>query len=262
VCTNALLAGSRNWWAIPGAVIAALCLAFSRSNTSMFAACLAVTSMFLVMQVPVIRQRYTAPVIISVTALILLYELVVQHVVPGMDILLRPVTYLTGKDSTFSARTIIWDVIKDHISLNPYLGTGYGAYWGGPVPTSPSYIFLSVMYWYPTESHNGYLEVVNDMGMVGLACVLLFIWFYIRQALQLMRIDRAQAALFLGVLFQDMILNMSESDWVSRSDTFMILVLGSVCMARALGDLRLPGAVAAGRQPSRYPAGVRGSSAY
>jgi O-antigen ligase len=259
VCMNAWIAnGIRTWWAVAGTVVAGLCLMFSRSSTSMLAAGLAVTSMFLVMRVPVIRQRYTTHVAVSVAALILLYELVIQNVIPGMDVLLAPVTAMTGKDTTFSARTVIWKIIKDHIQLSPYLGTGYGGYWVGPVTTSPSYIFVDVMSWYPTESHNGYLEVVNDLGMLGLGVVLLFIYFYIRQALQLMRTDRAQAALYLALLFQEMVMNMSESEWISRSDTFMVLTLGSVSMARALQDLRLRGAGVGGRQPAQYGPRIRG----
>jgi exopolysaccharide production protein ExoQ len=263
LCTNAcLIKGKRALWAMAGIVICALCLVFSRSNTSMFAACVGVASMVAMMRVPLIRQRFTPHVAISIAVLILLYELVIQDVIPGADVLLSPVTSLTGKDTTFSARTIIWKVIKEHIQLNPYLGSGYGAYWVGPISTSPSYIFISVMWWYPTESHNGYLEVVNDLGLLGLGCVLLFIWFYIRQALQLMHTDRPQAALFLAVLFQEMILNMSESDWISRSNTFMILTLGSVCMARALGDRRPQTADLQRQQPARYKSALRGNSRY
>ncbi len=82
---------------------------------------------------------------------------------------------------------------------------------------------------------------MNDLGFVGLACVLVFLFFYIRQALQLMRTDRSQGALFLALVFMQMGVNMSESDWFSRSNTFTMLALGSVCMARGLFDAKLRG---------------------
>jgi hypothetical protein len=68
-----------------------------------------------------------------------------------------------------------------------------------------------------------------------------FLFFYVRQALQLMRTDRSQGALFLALLFMEMVVNMSESDWFSRSNTFTMLALASVCLSRGLFDARLRG---------------------
>jgi O-antigen ligase len=94
------------------------------------------------------------------------------------------------------------------------------------------------MYFYPTEAHNGYLDAVNDLGIVGLICVLVFLFWYIRQALQLMRIDRNQASLYLALLLQQMVMNMSESEWFSRGSTFAVLILASICLSRGLLEVR------------------------
>lgn len=240
ICVNRWLAWEgRTYWAIAGAAVAFACLILSRSSTSLFATIVAVLSMVLVMRVPLIKRRYTTHVVVAIAATILLYELVIQNVFPGVNVLLAPITSLTGKDTTFSSRTVIWDVVKDHIQAAPYLGTGYGAYWLGPFPWSPSYVFVSLMYFYPTEAHNGYLEVVNDLGILGLICLLVFLFWFMRQALQLMRIDRNQAALYLAVLFQEMVINMSESEWFSRTSTFAILALAITCLSRALLEVPL-----------------------
>jgi exopolysaccharide production protein ExoQ len=239
ICVNKWLAREgRAYWAIAGSAVAVACLILSRSSTSLFATIVGVLSMTLVMRVPVIRRRYCTQVVVAIAATILLYELVIQDVIPGVNTLLAPITSLTGKDTTFSARTVIWKVIKDHVQGAPYLGTGYGAYWV-PLPSSPSYGFVSLMYFYPTEAHNGYLDVVNDLGYVGLICVLAFLFWFIRQALQLMRSDRSQGALYLALLFQEMIINMSESDWFSRSSTFAVLALATTCLSRGLLEARL-----------------------
>jgi len=240
ICVNAWLArGGRKFWPIAGAAVSFVCLVLSRSNTSQLATIVGVVSMVLVMRIPVIRRRFSTHVVIAITVTLLVYELVIQDVIPGVHTLLAPVTSLLGKDTTFSARTIIWNVIKQHIQGAPYLGTGYGAYWVGPFPTSPSYVFLALMWFYPTESHNGYLEMVNDLGLVGLACTLLFLLWYVRQGLQLMKFDRSQGALYLALLFLEMIINMSESDWFSRTNTFAMLALAAMCLSRALLDVRL-----------------------
>jgi exopolysaccharide production protein ExoQ len=249
ICANTWLAREgRTWWSIAGATIALVCLALSRSNTSMFATLIGVGFMVAVLRVPVIRQRFTTPLVVAITGAMLLYELVIQNVLPGAHTLLAPVRGLTGKDATFSNRTIIWDAIKDHIQGAPYLGSGYGAYWIGAVPTSPSYIFKNLMYFYPTEAHNGYLDIVNDLGYVGLIGLLAFLFIYIRQALQLLQIDRNQAALYLALLFQQLVMNMQESEWFARDSEFTVFILAIVCLSRALYEGRLRAQPAARRR--------------
>jgi O-antigen ligase len=198
----------------------------------------AVSFMVLMMRVRVIKQKFSTPVVIAIFTTILVYELAVQNLIPGVSTLLAPVLQLTGKDMTFSARSIIWDVVKRHSQDAPWLGTGYGAYWTGPTPGSPSYVFMHLMYFYPTESHNGYLEILNDLGRVGLICLLAFLVCFVRQALQLMPFDRDQSVLYLALLFQQMIDNLSESEWFSRTATCTILILGSTCLSRALLEQR------------------------
>ena len=239
ICVNRVLSREgRLYWAIASALVGATCLILSRSNTSELATLVGVASMVLVMRVPIIQRRFSSHVVYGIGGVVLLYELVIQNVLPGTHTLLAPITALMGKDTTFSSRTIIWDVIKEHIQWAPYLGTGYGAYWTGPFPSSPSYVFVPLMYFYPTEAHNGYLDIVNDMGLLGLAVLLVFLFWFLRQTLQLMRIDRNQAALYAALLFQQMVMNMSESEWLARTSTFSVMILAIFCLSRALVEIR------------------------
>jgi len=235
LCFHRWLApGKHSFWTIAGIAIALTCLVLSRSSTSLMETILAVFFMVLVLRVPMIKQRFTTHVVVAIFATILIYALAVQNLIPGVGKLLGPIMSLTGKDMTFSARSIIWDVIKAHSAAAPWLGTGYGAYWTAtPVPSSPSYVFVSLMNFYPSESHNGYLEILNDLGRVGLISLLAFLIFFVRQALQLMPYDRGQAVLYLALLFQQMVDNLSESEWFSRTATCTILLLVSTCLSRA-----------------------------
>ncbi len=230
----------RAGWSIAGVVAAFACLIFSRSNTSLFATMVAVLAMLLMLRVPFMKAHVKF-LVFAIAGTIVLYELVILDVLPGAHTLLAPVRALTGKDATFSARTTIWEIVRDHIQWAPYLGSGYGAYWVGPLKTSPSYVFVYRMYFYPTEAHNGYLDIINDLGYLGLVCLLLFLITYMRQALQLMRSDRNQAALYFGLLFQQMVMNMSESEWLARDTTFTILIIAIVCLSRALRESQLQG---------------------
>ena len=95
---------------------------------------------------------------------------------------------------------MIWNIIKEHIALSPVVGSGYGAYWPGPIPSSPSVVFLTRMGdFYPSQSHNGYLEIVNELGFVGLICLLTYLFYWVSQSLKLMKLDRSQGLLFLAL---------------------------------------------------------------
>jgi hypothetical protein len=95
------------------------------------------------------------------------------------------------------------------------------------------------MYFYPTESHNGYLEVANDLGFVGLACLIGYLIVFVRQSLQLMKVDRAQGALYLAFFFQQAVANLSESYWlaINAGYVFIFMTLLTISMSRSLLDL-------------------------
>ena len=143
------------------------------------------------------------------------------------------------------------------LSFIRFCGTGYGAYWTGADPTSPSYVFLSRMYFWPSEAHNGYLDVVNDLGFVGLICLLGYLTVYVRQSLQLFRTDRPQGALYLALFFQQAMTNLSESCWFSPMGILpvVIMTLSTFTLARGLLDQQssraLQSAVKAARHASQ-----------
>jgi exopolysaccharide production protein ExoQ len=239
LASRAIAKGGGGFWTFAGIGISVTCLLLSRSSASLLATMLCVMFCVMVMRVPIIRQRFSTHVTVGIGATILIYEMVILDLIPGGNMLLKPVMALTGKDMTFSARTVIWDILKMHMQAWPWLGSGYAAYWPTlPTPASPSYIFEYLMHFYPGEAHNGYLETQNGLGRVGLLCLFAYIAWYIRQALQLMRYDRGQAVMYLVVLYQQMVANLSESEWFSRSTICMVLLLATMCLSRDLLEYR------------------------
>ena len=225
------------WKALLGAVLGWTCLWLSKSATALLATAFASCLLLMLLRTSPAMRRYTPYLVTLFGGLVVAYALAVLQIVPGLaTILLGPITAITGKDMTFSNRAMIWDIIKEHAQLHPLLGTGYGAYWTGAVPTSPSYVFLSRMYFWPSEAHNGYLDVVNDLGFVGLVILLGYLMVYVKQSLQLFRIDRSQGALYLAVFFEQAMNNLSESCWFSPMGILpiVIMTLSTCTLARAL----------------------------
>lgn len=219
---------------LPGLALSATCLVMSRSSTSLMATAFAVIFMLILLRSPGSMRRYMPYFVGMFAFVIVIYALAVLHLVPGLDVILAPITLVTGKDLTFTGRTDIWYVLNLHIRLHPWFGTGYGAYWVGPWPSSPSYIMVAMLFFYPTEGHNGYLDVVNDLGLVGGFCLLGYFVSYLRASLRLMKLDRYEAGLYLTLLFRAFIADMSESHWFSvLSVDFVIMTLATAALARS-----------------------------
>ena len=72
-----------------------------------------------------------------------------------------------GKDLTFTGRTIIWDQALERIAQNPVFGGGHISPYG--------YETLGNETWSSASSHNFYLDVLLETGIVGIAIVLLIL---------------------------------------------------------------------------------------
>lgn len=231
---------TRRWKALAGMAIAGACLLLSRSSTSQLVTALVSALLLLLCRAPLRWRPLLPPFIVAGMVLVTLYSLVVLRLVPGLDFLLKPLAVLSGKDLSFTGRADIWAIIVDHIKQQPWLGGGYGAYWLGPLPWAPVYRFILDMNFYPGSAHSGYLEIVNDLGVAGLACLLGYMTVYLRDALRLLRHDHSQGALLTALFAQQVIANLSETHWFSvMSADFVTMTYATTCIARQLLDRQL-----------------------
>jgi exopolysaccharide production protein ExoQ len=67
-----------------------------------------------------------------------------------------------GRNSTFTGRTELWSILLG-MHTNPLVGTGYESFWLGPRLQLVWHKFAAV-----NESHDGYLEVYLNLGLIGL----------------------------------------------------------------------------------------------
>jgi len=228
--------------ALAGGAVAAACLVLSRSSTSLAATVFVMVFLVALLRSPHGLRPYVPYLVAMLIATFLIYALAILNLIPGQGTLMAPITAFTGRDMSLTGRTEIWAVLSEHIRYRPFLGTGYAAYWtAGPVAGTESYAFVWRMgSFYPGSAHNGYLEIVNDLGWTGLVCLIAYIIMYARQSLQLLGIDRNQGALYLALLFQQVITNLSETHWFSvLSVDFVIMTLATMALARGLLEHRL-----------------------
>ncbi len=77
---------------------------------------------------------------------------------------------LMGKDPTLTGRTEIWGFVISDILQKPLLGWGYNGFWFIDNPAALE--IDSTVLWVVPESHNGLLEILLDLGVVGAALFL------------------------------------------------------------------------------------------
>ena len=244
--------------ALLGMAAATACLILSRSSTSIITTMLTVLTLLLLVRAPTSLRKSIPYLTSGLVIVILLYSLAMLKVVPGLEILVAPIPAITGKDLTFSNRANIWAAVVDHVKIRPLLGSGYSAYWtmGTPTPDMESFSIRSKLEgFYPGSSHNGYLQVLNDLGAVGLCCLLGYLYVFVRDSIRLYRIDRSQGALFLVLFLQQTTVNLTEPLWLNvLLVDFVLMLMATTCLARSLLEAKtqgrgVAGGVAAGIRP-------------
>jgi exopolysaccharide production protein ExoQ len=131
-----------------------------------------------------------------------------------------------GKDTTFTGRTDIWMVMLDEAKAHPFIGCGLAGFW---VTDNPSVLALyapDLFPWRPTEGHEGYLDLLDEIGAVGILLLALMVIFYFRNLAKL-RKPHFWKWFFIGIL----IVNLTESTlFRSASFTGWMFVLSYVAL--------------------------------
>jgi exopolysaccharide production protein ExoQ len=121
---------------------------------------------------------------------------------------------LLGKDVTLTGRTGIWRAVTDSIAKRPLLGYGYQAFWLGL--EGESYRVILAVSWVLAQAQNGFLDVMLEMGVVGLAVVVLVFAFAFRDGVVCLLRSRDDTRLravewYLTIVILTLIYNLDES---------------------------------------------------
>jgi exopolysaccharide production protein ExoQ len=79
-------------------------------------------------------------------------------------------TALFGKDPHLTGRTELWRLAWLYIQERPILGYGYDAFWGNTMPIAIR--IRQAVHWDAPHSHNGAIELLLAMGIVGFVLTL------------------------------------------------------------------------------------------
>jgi exopolysaccharide production protein ExoQ len=165
------------------------------------------------------------------------------------------VEYL-GRDEGLTGRTQMWSLVAVMIAEKPVLGYGYGAFWrgyGGPAGLIWDAFGAEIFY-----SHNGFLDVCLDIGLVGTG---LFVVGYVigfrravAKAVLLPRLTNLWPILFLVFLFTT---NLTEGS-ILRANTLPWILYTALYYRLAKAPPNLPKLVVDSGQDSRSPSVAAG----
>jgi O-antigen ligase len=80
---------------------------------------------------------------------------------------------IVGKDPTLTGRTELWALVMDAIAQKPVTGWGFYAFWSSANPLSSE--ISQAVGWNVPQAHNGILEILLELGLVGAVAIVAFL---------------------------------------------------------------------------------------
>jgi len=141
-----------------------------------------------------------------------------------------------GKDPGLTGRTALWAAIHDSILNRLWLGHGYSAFWLGWDGESAA--VWSVLSWKPPHAHNGFLDLLLELGVVGVVLLAGGLMTAACRAAALVRRTTSVYALWPVVYLVFMlVVNLAESTILVRNSLFwMLYVVTCMWLIRSKED--------------------------
>jgi exopolysaccharide production protein ExoQ len=168
---------------------------------------------------------------VVVSCLMVFY--IFQSRLPNWAEVFYPIEYFFHKSVDLTGRTEIWQLVLLEINQHPWFGIGYGAFWLGE--GSASQYIIDIMHWVPLQSHNGYIDIWNELGFAGLGLFAGVVVFHIYNLIRFIKIDREDAAIHWILFIFILISNISESE-LFRGVSFqnILFIVSSVAVSSRL----------------------------
>lgn len=118
-----------------------------------------------------------------------------------------------GKDMTLTGRTLFWPQVIERIGQSPILGYGYEGFWqpwrGADNPAAG--IIVAKSGFKPEHSHNGFIDLTAELGLLGLFSFLISMVTNIAQSVLYMKQSRnVESVMPLLLLLWVVVTNITE----------------------------------------------------
>lgn len=136
---------------------------------------------------------------------------------------------------TLSGRTVIWGVLLQSVVKQPLLGYGYNAFWTLTGEGWNAFVGVwGALGFMATYSHSGYLDVVLQLGFVGLALLFVLIGRAMKDAwASFLRRRDSRTSWYIGILLLSFIYNIDEVTFLMANQIpWILFVLACVNLHR------------------------------
>ena len=133
---------------------------------------------------------------------------------------------VSGRDASLTGRGPLWHEVMGVIARRPLLGHGYAGFWNED-SREVQYLWLKAG-WRAPDSHDGYLDVLVEIGVVGLAAYL-FMWGRVawRAALASRAGTLRESRWVILFMLMNVVLNIDEGP-MPYSNGFTLLMPGAL----------------------------------
>lgn len=119
-------------------------------------------------------------------------------------LMMSDVAAVFKRNETLTGRTDIWSYLVPYVMESPILGYGFGGFWNDEHRAATS-----------SHAHNGYLDIIINIGFFGLILFSIFLLDCCRKAHRTMAIDFYLGCLWICTLMMGIVHNMAESSVTS-----------------------------------------------
>jgi exopolysaccharide production protein ExoQ len=191
-----------------------LLIVLSTSKTSL----LILLTMFTLLPIlGTLRWKYSWK-IPFITSIILLLGTISTFVMENSEVILSAL----GRDATLSGRTKIWGEVIWAISKHPWIGYGYEGFWRKG--TNADYVWNALKF-KVTHSHNGFLELWLQLGIIGLSLYIIAFLIACYKAVVFLHKNNSSEGIYpLMLLIFIFLANITESSLLG-ANTYLILFI-------------------------------------
>jgi O-antigen ligase len=153
--------------------------------------------------------------------------------ITGVLTFLPAIVQLYGKDLTFSGRTDIWMASLQAIRQEPWTGYSFGGIWLDPTK-EPTFGIVRRLGFIVFHAHNGAIELMLLLGVVGLALYLLMFGAAVRDGWRLRYVDARLSQVVIA--FAVLVVVSSVSEVLVLGPWLSLLVLLRTMSMRTLRE--------------------------
>jgi len=165
-------------------------------------------------------------VMVGSKALVAVMVLIIAYgtVTPFMGKLtLVDISSIVGRDESLTGRSEIWARLVPFAIEKPIWGHGFGGFWTDEMRAATD-----------SHAHNGYLDIILNLGFVGLGLFCAFIVSCCRKAQNAMAEDFDWGVFFVSYLIMALVHNIGESSFAEFSGKLSGIVLMLAVSLRAI----------------------------